>query len=182
MNPPKHHDYTSSLRESTQQFLFLIEECYITGILKFGNSVLRDKGKHYIEGKRSIAILNSTEERHYSSGTSWLWSYVSWIYNYLCNQCLSSLMLWVLISTRARCTTLCDKVCHWLATDRWFSPGPPVSSTNNTDCNDITEILLKVALNTSKQTTLFIKISGIDKRFVRMVLSSYHWCIRCSLL
>ena len=34
----------------------------------------------------------------------------------------------------------------------WFSLGPPVSSTNKTDRNDITEILLKVALNTIKQT------------------------------
>jgi hypothetical protein len=24
-------------------------------------------------------------------------------------------------------TTLCDKVCQWLATGRWFSPGTPVS-------------------------------------------------------
>jgi hypothetical protein len=31
---------------------------------------------------------------------------------------------------------------------RWFSLGTPVSSTNKTDCHDITEILLKVALNT----------------------------------
>jgi hypothetical protein len=30
----------------------------------------------------------------------------------------------------------------------WFSPGTPVSSTNKTDCRDIAEILLKVALNT----------------------------------
>jgi hypothetical protein len=30
----------------------------------------------------------------------------------------------------------------------WFSPGTPVSSTNKTDRHDITEILLKVALNT----------------------------------
>jgi hypothetical protein len=29
-----------------------------------------------------------------------------------------------------------------------FSPGTPVSSTNKTDCHNITEILLKVALNT----------------------------------
>jgi len=29
---------------------------------------------------------------------------------YLCNQCLSPLMLWVRISIRARCTTLCDKI------------------------------------------------------------------------
>jgi len=37
-------------------------------------------------------------------------------------------------------TTLCDKVCQWLATDRWFSLGTPVSSTNKTGCHDITEI------------------------------------------
>jgi hypothetical protein len=37
---------------------------------------------------------------------------------------------------------------------RWFSPGPPVSSTNKTDRHDITEILLKVVLNTIKQTNI----------------------------
>jgi len=31
----------------------------------------------------------------------------------------------------------------------WFSQGTLVSSTNKTDCHDITEILLKVALNTT---------------------------------
>ena len=30
-------------------------------------------------------------------GQSWSWSYGSWIYNYLCNQCLSPLKLWVRI-------------------------------------------------------------------------------------
>jgi hypothetical protein len=40
--------------------------------------------------------------------------------------------------------TLCDKV----ATDLWFSPGTSVSFTNKSDCHDITEIFLKVALNT----------------------------------
>jgi hypothetical protein len=34
----------------------------------------------------------------------------------------------------------------------WFSPGPSVSSTNKTNCHDIAEILLKVALNTRKPT------------------------------
>jgi len=38
----------------------------------------------------------------FSEGPSWPWSYDSWIYNYLCNQCLSPLMLWVRISIRAR--------------------------------------------------------------------------------
>ena len=66
-------------------------------------------------------------------GPSLPWSYGSWIYNYQCNQCLSPLMLWVRISIRARCTTLYDKICQRLATGRWFSPGPPVSSTNKTD-------------------------------------------------
>jgi hypothetical protein len=37
-------------------------------------------------------------------------------------------------------------------TGQWFSLGPPVSSTNKTDCQDITKILLKVELNTIKQT------------------------------
>ena len=83
---------------------------------------------------------------------SWPWSYSSWIYNYLCNQCLSPLM-WVRISTRARCTTLCNKVCQWLATGQWFSPGFLVSSSNNTDRHNIAEILFKVALNTIKQTS-----------------------------
>jgi hypothetical protein len=38
-----------------------------------------------------------------------------------------------------------------LATGQWFFPDTPVSSTNKTDCHDLTEILLKVALNTIKQ-------------------------------
>jgi hypothetical protein len=84
-------------------------------------------------------------------GPLWSWSYDSWIYNYLCNQCLLPLMLWVRISIRVGCTTLCDKVCQWLATGRWFFPGPPVSSTNKTDHHDIAEILLKVVLNIIKQ-------------------------------
>ena len=92
---------------------------------------------------------------------SWPWSYDSWNYNYLCNQCLSPLMLWVRISIMARCTTFCDNVCQWLTISRWFSPGTLVSFTNKTDRHDITEILLKVTLSTIKQTTvnfLFLKV------------------------
>ena len=83
-------------------------------------------------------------------GPSRSWSYGSWIYNYLCNQHLSALTLWVWIPLRwdVLDTTLCDKVCQWLVTGWWFSPCPPVSSINKTDRHDITEILLKVVLNT----------------------------------
>ena len=107
---------------------------------------------HFIVILTSWCLLLTTVFFNYLPEPSLPWSYGSWIY--LCNQCLSPLMLWVRISIRARCTTLCDKVWQWLATGRWFSPGLPVSSTNQTDCHDITEILLKVALNTIKQTTL----------------------------
>jgi hypothetical protein len=44
-------------------------------------------------------------------GLPWPWSFGSWIYNYLCNRCLSPLIMWVRIPLSARCTTLCDKVC-----------------------------------------------------------------------
>jgi hypothetical protein len=48
----------------------------------------------------------------------------------------------------------------WLATGQWFSLGPLVSFTNKTEHHDITEILLKVALNTIKQT---MKLSTCKK-------------------
>ena len=58
-------------------------------------------------------------------------------------------------SLRLLDTTLCDTVLSVSATGRWFSPSTPVSSTNKTDRHDITEILLKVALNT---ITPFFKV------------------------
>ena len=41
----------------------------------------------------------------------------------------TTLIIVLLKEQSTRCTTICDKVCQWLATDRWFSPGTPVSST-----------------------------------------------------
>jgi hypothetical protein len=52
------------------------------------------------------------------------------------------------------CTRLAatsDKVYQLLVHGRWFSPGTPASSTANTGCHDIAEILLKGALNTINQ-------------------------------
>jgi hypothetical protein len=57
--------------------------------------------------------------------------------------------------------TLCDNVCQKLATGRWFSPVPPVSSTNKTDRHDITEILLKVALSNIKPTKIDIANNAV---------------------
>ena len=81
-------------------------------------------------------------------GLSRLWSHGSWIYNYLWYQCLSPLTLWVRtpLGRGVVDTTLYDKVCQWLVAGQWFSPGTPVSYINKIDRHDITEILLKVAL------------------------------------
>jgi len=56
------------------------------------------------------------------SGPSWPWSYGSWIYNYLCNQCLSPLMLWIQILLR-RCDL--PQVGGFIRVLQF----PPVSST-----------------------------------------------------
>jgi hypothetical protein len=79
---------------------------------------------------------------------SWSWSHGSWIYNYLYNQCLSPLKLWVRTPLMARCTrynimwsilsVICDRSVIFL--------GTLVSYTNKTDRHDVAEMLLKVAL------------------------------------
>jgi hypothetical protein len=83
-------------------------------------------------------------------------AYCSWIYNYLGKQVPITTNLWDRIPLRRGVldTTLCDKVCQWLATGRSFSPGTLVSSTNKTNRHDITDILLKVVLNTMPQTLI----------------------------
>ena len=103
------------------------------------------------------------------------WSYDSWIYNYLCNQYLSPLTLWVRIPLRRGVldTTLCDKVCQWLATGRWFSPGTPVFSTSKTDHHHITEILLKVASSTIKPKPIFRPPKKCDNKGA--IMQKYHY-------
>ena len=77
---------------------------------------------------------------------------------------ISLLTLWVRTPLRwcVLDTTLCDKVCQWLATGRWFSPGSPVPSTKKSDCHDTAEILLKAELSTINQT-IKITLTFISK-------------------
>jgi hypothetical protein len=59
------------------------------------------------------------------------------------------------VNYKKGCTRLAaasDKAYQLLAHGRSFSPGHPVSSSIKTNRHDITAILLKVALNTIKQT------------------------------
>jgi hypothetical protein len=112
------------------------------------------------------------------------WSYGSWIYNYLCNQYLSPLKLWVWIPLRRGVldTTLCDTVCQWHATGRWSSPGTPASSTTKTGRHDIAEILLKVALNTINQISKW-KWTFIHVSTNQVTCKLYHLWLRveCTL-
>jgi len=71
-------------------------------------------------------------------------------------------------------TTLCDKVRQLLATCQWFSPGTPVSSTNKTDRHDITDILLKVPLNTINRTRASIFNIPEREESVNSAVLLYH--------
>ena len=73
----------------------------------------------------------------------------SW-YNYLCNQYKSSSCELEPVHGEVHSTQhYVIKFISDFATGQWFSP---VSSTNKTDCHDITETLLKMALNTINST------------------------------
>ena len=132
-----------TLRETTLDIIYLSNNSYLPYINKrsrfvFFNNIVFPQYKpcsSWIICSTDIQFMwMNIRLKEYSSlnpaliqlrGPSWSWSYGSWIYNYLCSQCLSRLTLWVRISLRRGVidTTLCDKVCQWLATGRWFSPG-----------------------------------------------------------
>ena len=101
-----------------------------------------------------------------------LWLYGSLIYNYMRNQCLSPLQLWIRIILHILLCTRNNvmwKKIQWLPTGRWFSPGIPFSSTNKTDRYDIIAILLKVALSTINLNHPYI---SMHEKFSRTVLLS----------
>jgi len=82
-------------------------------------------------------------------GLSWSRSYGSWIYNYLCKQCISPLTLRVRINHSGEVYLIQHYVIKFVSGLRQvggFSAGTLVSSTNKTDRHDITEKLLKVEL------------------------------------
>ena len=68
------------------------------------------------------------------------------------------------------------KFVNWLATGRWFTSGPPVSSTNKTDRHNITEIVLKVALSTIKETNICLCIEICFRNILIMKLFfKFYW-------
>ena len=78
---------------------------------------------------------------------------MSWkmCWSYLCNQCLSPLTLWVWTLLMAIVYSVQHYVIKFVSDLRQvigFFTGTAVSFTNKSDCHDITEILLKVVINT----------------------------------
>jgi hypothetical protein len=67
---------------------------------------------------------------------------------FMINNLLALYCHFLLIFRLTRLATASDKDYQLLAHGRWFSPGTPASSITKTGRHDITEILLKVALNT----------------------------------
>ena len=63
-------------------------------------------------------------------------------------------------------------------TGRWFSLCTPVFSTNKTDRHNITEVLLKVALNTINQTFFCVQLH----LETAMVIPECDICIELSLV
>jgi len=89
----KGHNSRMKRFESNFFFIFPTEKITINFIIHpclFFNQILL-KIQNYIS---SYTHLLNNRER------SWSWSYGNWIYNYLCNQCLSPLTFWVRIPLR----------------------------------------------------------------------------------
>jgi hypothetical protein len=115
-------------------------------------------------------------------GSSWSWSYgtnvvefttTSAYHHYSCE--FESRSWRGILDTK-----LCDKVCQWLAKGRWFSPGTTISTTNKTDRHDITEIVLKVTLNTikkfdSRNTTVWNTNKNVDIKFSAHECTTSFW-------
>jgi hypothetical protein len=129
--------------------------------------------------------------------------YFDWktvIYIYVCGKCRTQFMLpmeksvtftgacaneiipsinrsFVCKAKEERHVRICDKVCQWLAEGRWFSP---VSSSNAIDRHDITEILLKVALNTINLTSYPVSQMSTTLQLIpaeNHVLNTNKWVI-----
>ena len=96
----------------------------------------------------------------------WSRSYGSWINNYLCNQCLSPLVLLVRISIKARsrgvqhyvikCVSDLRQVGGFFLVPRF----PPQIKLTAMIYTNVAEILLNVALNTIKQTNKQTHLKG----------------------
>ena len=114
--------------EKTIMFFLLISQCTFCQkeIIEYFNTTIFTVDIHYITDLNKLKL-----EAHRSM-------YCSWISSYYYQNCEFEFRSWRGVLD----TILCDKVCQWLATGRWFSRDTPVSSINKVDRHEITFNLL----------------------------------------
>ena len=88
---------------------------------------------------------------------------------YIFTQWISPFNLWVSPKPllHSENTTTRTKVCQWLVTSRLLSKVTPVSSTDKTDHQDITDIVLKAVL---------VTINSLSVDYIwKWLVSNLHW-------
>jgi hypothetical protein len=95
-------------------------------------------------------------------------------YNYLCNQSLITTKVVSSYSTHGEVYSIQYYVIKFVSDLRQVGGFLRVSSTNKTDCQDIAEILLKVALNIIALTLIIIDIAAL---VVSALLCFYFWFV-----
>ena len=130
-------------------------------------------------------IPHSIEDWQYMC-LSYLTSFLRRFTSTCCLSITTNVVSWNPVSWRGVLnTTLCDEVCQWLTTGRWFSPATPASSTNKTDCYNITEISSKVALNITNQTKsnlirLTVYVPSVVSYLISYKINSI--CAQCCII
>ena len=99
------------------------------------------------------------------------WLKIAEIYNYLCNEYLSPLKLWVRLPNLIQHYVI---KFLWLEEGLWCSLCTPVTFTNKTDLDDIAEILLKIALNT---ITLVLTLGLLFLKYTLTAFMTTKICI-----
>jgi hypothetical protein len=74
----------------------------LSSVSSFSSTLLRFLALPSVWISYQVSFINLWST--YKEEPSWLWSYGSWICNYLCNQCLSLQKLWVRIPLMVICT------------------------------------------------------------------------------
>ena len=69
-----------------------------------GAATVKMPTKYIIYYNVFLTIFFSVHTSFSFPGLAWSWPYGSWIYNYLCNQCLPLLKLWVSTPFMTKCT------------------------------------------------------------------------------
>jgi hypothetical protein len=117
------------------------------------------------------------------------WSHGRWIY-----YCLSPISRTPFM---ARCTRYrrCEKVCQWLASGRWFSPGTPVYSFGHISesrktwvtrllgkfliMNDLIDLFIVFNATFSFYAECIIMLHGVLLKCLRMSWSHGRWIYYC---